>query len=136
LFVESSAARDTLSAFERWWTLPVNVMLLFFGLVNAGVAFANVGTGTWSVLLALLVGKPVGILGAAAVSVQFGLRVPRGVAWRDLIVLGVIAADWLYGGAVSSRPRRSLPGLRSMRPKWVPYSVSLRVSQRSELPSR
>ena len=37
-------------------------MLFFFGLVNAGVTFGNVGAGTWFVLIAILIGKPVGIL--------------------------------------------------------------------------
>ena len=37
LFVESPSAHDTLNEFEHWWKRPVDVMLFFFGLVNAGV---------------------------------------------------------------------------------------------------
>ncbi len=91
LFVESRSAHDTLNAFEHWWKRPVAVMLFFFGLVNAGVTFGNVGAGTYFVLAAILVGKPVGILTLTAVMTLAGLHRPRGVTWRDLIVVGIIA---------------------------------------------
>ena len=83
---------DTLNEFEHGWKLPVAVMLFFFGLVNAGVAFANVGTGTWIVLVAILAGKPLGILAATFVALRSGLQRPQGVDWRDLTVVGVVAA--------------------------------------------
>ena len=89
-FVPARRGNDTLSAFEHWWKLPVQIILFFFGLVNAGVAVSNVGTGTWIVLIALVVGKPFGIVGATAVGVVAGLRRPAGVHWRDLTVLGVV----------------------------------------------
>jgi NhaA family Na+:H+ antiporter len=89
-FVPARHGHDTLSAFEHWWKLPVQIILFFFGLVNAGLAVSNVGTGTWIVLMALVVGKPFGIVGATAVGVLTGLRRPAGVHWRDLIVLGVV----------------------------------------------
>ena len=91
LFVESGAAHDTLNEFEHWWKLPVHVILFFFGLGNAGVEFARVGIGTWIVLTAILLGKPIGIVSATALSVAAGLHRPTGVTWRDLTVLGLIA---------------------------------------------
>jgi len=91
LFVESSS-RDTLNAFEHWWKIPVQGMLFFFGLVNAGVEVTSVGAGTWIVLVAILLGKPIGIVSCTALSVAAGLRRPAGVTWRDLTVLGVVAA--------------------------------------------
>ncbi len=81
-------ARDALSRFERWWTLPVQVVLFFFGLANAGVAFHEYGTGTWAVLVALVAGKPIGIGAAVALGVAAGLRLPARFDWRDLIVVG------------------------------------------------
>ena len=36
---------DTLSEFEHWWKEPVELILLVFGLVNAGVPLASVGAG-------------------------------------------------------------------------------------------
>jgi Na+:H+ antiporter, NhaA family len=89
-FVQSRRGHDTLSAFEHRWKLPVQIILFFFGLVNAGVAVSSVGTGTWIVLAALIVGKPFGIVGATAVGVLTGLRRPAGVQWRDLMVLGMV----------------------------------------------
>jgi Na+:H+ antiporter, NhaA family len=67
-------------------------MAFFFALVNAGVAFANIGIGPWIVLLAILVGKPIGILAATGLAIRSGLRKPVGVTWRDLAVLGMVAA--------------------------------------------
>ena len=62
LFVEAPAgANDTLSEFEHWWKVPVQVVLFFFGLVNAGVALRMYGSGTWAVLFAIVAGKPLGI---------------------------------------------------------------------------
>jgi NhaA family Na+:H+ antiporter len=91
LFVESHS-RDTLNAFEHWWKVPVHVILFFFGLVNAGVEVTSVGAGTWIVLTAILLGKPIGIVSCTALSVAAGLHRPAGVTWRDLTVLGVVAA--------------------------------------------
>jgi NhaA family Na+:H+ antiporter len=89
-FVSSRHARDTLSAFEHWWRLPVQIILFFFGFVNAGVPISTVGTGTWIVLAALVVGKPFGIVGATALGFFAGLQRPAGVHWRDLTVLGIV----------------------------------------------
>ena len=91
LFVESSHAHDTLNEFEHRWKRPVDVMLFFFGLVNAGVTVGNVGAGTWIVLVAILIGKPVGIVAATAITEVAGLHRPQRVTWRDLIVVGIIA---------------------------------------------
>ena len=91
LFVEAPSAPDSLNQFERWWKRPVDVLLFFFGLANAGVTLGNAGAGTWFVLSAILIGKPVGILAAAALMTFAGLQRPRGVTWRDLTVVGIIA---------------------------------------------
>jgi NhaA family Na+:H+ antiporter len=91
LFVEAPGMHDTLNEFEHWFKRPVDVMLFFFGLVNAGVIFENAGAGTWFVLVAIVVGKPIGIVAATALSRLGGLHLPRGVTWRDVAVVGVIA---------------------------------------------
>jgi NhaA family Na+:H+ antiporter len=92
LFAEEPAPHDTLTQFEHWFRLPVQVILFFFGLVNAGVELSGVGVGTWIVLAAILLGKPLGIVSATALSVAAGLHRPSGVTWRDVVVTGVIAA--------------------------------------------
>jgi Na+:H+ antiporter, NhaA family len=83
---------DTLSQFEHWWATPVQFVLLFFGLANAGVAFEQVGRGTYFVLAALLCGKPVGILLFAGAARLVGASLPEGLKVRDLVVVGVAAA--------------------------------------------
>jgi len=92
LFVERPNAHDTLNEFEHWWKMPVHVILFFFGLANAGVAVTSVGPGTWFVLAAILLGKPIGILFCTALSVAGGLHMPAGVTWRDITVLAVAAS--------------------------------------------
>ena len=91
LFVEAPHKHDTLNEFEHRFKLPVDVMLFFFGLANAGVVLTNFGAGTWFVLVSILIGKPTGIMAATAVSTLAGLRKPAQVTWSDLIVVGIIA---------------------------------------------
>ena len=91
LFVEAPDAHDTLDQFEHAFKRPVDVMLFFFGLVNAGVALGNFGAGTWFVLISILVGKPLGILATAACASAVGLRLPVHVTWRDVTVIGILA---------------------------------------------
>jgi NhaA family Na+:H+ antiporter len=92
LFVEAPDAHDTLDEFEHWFKRPVDVMLFFFGLVNAGVAFGNFGAGTYFVLVSILLGKPLGILAATGAATLAGLHLPARVTWRDMTVVGIIAA--------------------------------------------
>ncbi len=91
LLVESENGRDTLNDFEHRWKRPVQVIVCFFGLVNAGVGLSHVGTGTYVVLAAILVGKPAGILISIALGVAFGLKRPANVGWANMIVLSTIA---------------------------------------------
>jgi NhaA family Na+:H+ antiporter len=91
LFVEDASLHDTLDEFGYWWRRPVDVILFFFGLANAGVTFTHAGAGTWFVLLAILIGKPVGIVAFTALSTVGGLQLPKGVTWRALTVVGIIA---------------------------------------------
>jgi NhaA family Na+:H+ antiporter len=84
-------AHDTLSEFEHWWKYPVQGVLLLFGLVNGGVPLSQAGPGTWLVLTAIVVGKPLGILLLAGVSVALGLTLPHRLGWRDLTVAAIAA---------------------------------------------
>jgi NhaA family Na+:H+ antiporter len=84
---------DTLNAFEHWWKDKVELILGLFGLVNAGVAFSAVGTGTWLVLAGLIIGKPVGIFFMTWFAVRvMGLKMPEGMNYRHVVTLGMIAA--------------------------------------------
>lgn len=84
---------DLLNEIEHGLKYPVEVVLFFFGLMNAGVEFSSIGAPTVLVLAGLLVGKPVGILlfgWVAAHPLRLGL--PQGMRTIDLFVIGCVAA--------------------------------------------
>jgi len=83
---------DTLSHFEHWWAMPVQAVLLLFGFANAGVPLAQIGPGTYYVLVALLLGKPIGILLFSRVAVLAGARLPRDLRTADVFTVGVAAS--------------------------------------------
>jgi NhaA family Na+:H+ antiporter len=88
----SARTRDALGRFDHVWKYPVQIVVLLFALVNAGVMVRGFGTGTTAVALAALAGKPLGVLAAIALAVALGLHLPRRVGWRDLIVAGCTAS--------------------------------------------
>ncbi len=84
---------DLLNVVEHALKYPVEIILFFFGLANAGVEFASISTPTWLVLSGLLIGKPVGIFlfgWLAARPLRLGL--PLGMRMADLVVIGFVAA--------------------------------------------
>jgi len=83
---------DTLNQFEHWWSMPVQFVLLLFGFANAGVPFEQIGPGTYYVLAALLLGKPLGILAFSGGARLFGGHVAPGLRSSDLLVVGVVAS--------------------------------------------
>jgi Na+:H+ antiporter, NhaA family len=83
---------DTLNTFEHWWAVPVQFVLLLFGFANAGVPFAQIGNGTYYVLLALLVGKPAGIWLLTRVASATGASLSPGLRFTDVFVVGVVAS--------------------------------------------
>ena len=103
---------DTMNRFETWWRVPVQIILFFFGLVNAGVPASSVGEGTWMVLSSLVAGKPLGILFFTFVGVTLGLRAPGGLKYRETFVLGVVAGIGftvaLFFATASFEPGRAL----------------------------
>jgi len=92
-FVDASPdAKDALSRFEIACRHPAQIALFFFGLVNAGVSFRALEPGTWGLPIAVLAGRPVGILLGAGVALAAGLHLPPRVGWRELVTVGFIAA--------------------------------------------
>ncbi|WP_300519190.1 Na+/H+ antiporter NhaA [Aliiroseovarius sp.] len=84
---------DLLNEMEHALQWPVEIILFFFGLLNAGVTFNAIGEATWLVLAGLIIGKPLGILlfgWVAATVLRLGL--PEGMRIIDLIVIGFVAA--------------------------------------------
>jgi NhaA family Na+:H+ antiporter len=85
-------AHDALSQFEIFWRYPVQVTLFFFGLVNAGVPLRALEPGTWGLMIAAIFGKPIGTLLGAGAALATGLHLPHKVGWRELVVVGLVAA--------------------------------------------
>ena len=84
---------DLLNVIEHALKYPVEIILFFFGLVNAGVQLSAIGDATWLVLAGLIIGKPIGILffgWLAAVPMRLGI--PEGMRIIDLLVIGCVAA--------------------------------------------
>jgi NhaA family Na+:H+ antiporter len=78
--------------FEHIFRYPVQVVLFFFGLVNGGVVLAGDMPGAWAVLMAALIGRPIGILAAVALGGLAGLRLPAHLHWSELIVVSLAAS--------------------------------------------
>jgi NhaA family Na+:H+ antiporter len=81
-----------LQSWVTWLILPL------FALANAGVALGQAQLGGESfaivlgVVLGLVVGKPIGLVGATWLAVRFGLVVlPAGISWYALCGAGVLA---------------------------------------------
>ncbi len=84
---------DLLNEIEHALKHPVEIILFFFGLMNAGVEFSAIGAPTWLVLAGLIIGKPFGVLlfgWVAAYPLRLGL--PSGMKTSDLFVIGCVAA--------------------------------------------
>ena len=84
---------DLLNHIEHILKHPVEIILFFFGLMNAGVEFSAIAEPTWLVLAGLIVGKPIGIVifgWVAAHPMRLGL--PQGMRMIDLVVVGCVAA--------------------------------------------
>lgn len=82
---------DTLNEFEHWWKVPVQIILFFFGLANAGVPVSSVGPATWLVLAGLIIGKPIGVVAMTLLGERFGLRRAEGLCVPTLMTVGVAA---------------------------------------------
>lgn len=80
---------------HRWVAFGV---VPLFALANAGLdvrggALEDALTSgvAWAVALGLLVGKPLGIVAAAWLAVRAGAELPRGVRWRGVAGVGMLA---------------------------------------------
>jgi NhaA family Na+:H+ antiporter len=84
---------DLLNMIEHALKHPVEIILFFFGLLNAGVELSAIGDATWLVLAGLILGKPIGVFlfgWVAAAVLRLGL--PEGMRMIDLITIGCVSA--------------------------------------------
>lgn len=91
IFEEDLSDRSPLARFEHEWKVVVDFGLFMFGLANAGVEFSSIGPVSWLVLIALIVGKTLGVFSFGCLSEWIGFGLPSGMRRRDLLVAGVIA---------------------------------------------
>jgi NhaA family Na+:H+ antiporter len=82
---------NTMDEFEHWWHVPVQVILMGFGLVNAGVPLSSVGPITGIIMVSLVIGKPVGILGTTWLAGRLGFDRAPGLSYAAVTVVGVAA---------------------------------------------
>jgi NhaA family Na+:H+ antiporter len=93
IFAEAEVLqKDLLNRIEHALKVPVEIVLFFFGLLNAGVELGAIGAPTALVFFGLLVGKPLGIFlfGLLAARV-LRLGLPKGMDLRDLLAVGCVA---------------------------------------------
>ncbi|MGR3549999.1 Na+/H+ antiporter NhaA [Pseudooceanicola sp.] len=84
---------DLLNHIEHGLKHPVEIVLFFFGLLNAGVEFNAIGGPTWLVLAGLIIGKPLGIMLFGWIGARpLKLGLPAGMRVIDLFVIGCVAA--------------------------------------------
>lgn len=84
---------DLLNHIEHALKHPVEVVLFFFGLLNAGVEFSAIGAPTWLVLAGLIIGKPIGVLIFGVIGAHvLRLGLPQGMRTSDLFIIGCVAA--------------------------------------------
>lgn len=84
---------DLLNHSEHLLKHPVEIILFFFGLMNAGVTFSSIAEPTWLVLAGLIIGKPLGIMLFGYVGAHtLKLGLPAGMRTIDLFVIGCVAA--------------------------------------------
>ena len=74
---------------EHEWNGVAQLALFLFGLVNAGVILRHVDTGTSAVLIAAMVGRPLGVIAGVALGVSAGLPLPRRMTWFDVTVIAL-----------------------------------------------
>ncbi|GFE57325.1 Na+/H+ antiporter NhaA [Geobacter sp. AOG1] len=91
LFEEDIRDVSPLANFEHEWKVLVDFGLFTFGLANGGVEFSAAGPVTWLVLVALLVGKTLGVFGCGLLGRGLGFPLPSGMGTRHLLVAGMIA---------------------------------------------
>jgi NhaA family Na+:H+ antiporter len=90
LFEEDPRDLTPLARFEHEWKVVVDFGLFMFGLANAGVAFAAIGTATWLVLVALAIGKTGGIFALGWLGTKLGYPLPHRIHKKELAVIGML----------------------------------------------
>lgn len=110
LFAEAEEyLHDPLNRLAHLMVKPLAVVLFLFGLTRGGIDLAAFAPTTLSVLAALWIGKPLGLmLGLIGAMAFLGARLPQGISTRDLLLIAVILAMGFTVPVVALDP--ALPG--------------------------
>ncbi|HSR35970.1 MAG TPA: Na+/H+ antiporter NhaA [Desulfurivibrionaceae bacterium] len=91
LFEDDPCDRTPLASFEHEWKVVVDFGLFMFGLANAGVQFAAIGTATWLVLASLAIGKTGGVFTMGWLGTKLGYPLPHRIHTKELALIGLVA---------------------------------------------
>lgn len=93
LFAEAEEfLHDPLNRLAHMMVRPLALVLFLFGLTRGGIDLQAFAPTTVTVLAALWIGKPLGlVLGALLAARLFRLPMPAGVRIRDLVLIAVIS---------------------------------------------
>jgi len=110
LFAEAEEyLHDPLNRLAHLMVRPLAVVLFLFGLTRGGIDLAAFAPTTLSVLAALWIGKPLGLMLVLIGAMAFlGARLPQGIGTRDLLLIAVILAMGFTVPVVALDP--ALPG--------------------------
>lgn len=145
LFVSAAKPlKDTLNQFEHFMKPIVDFGLFFFAFCNGGVMLGGMSGLTWVLLLAMLLGKSIGITFFSVVGHWCGFKLPAGMGYRELFVTSVIAAigltvalfvaqqAYVDPAILSAAKMGALLSVVAMPLAWaIKMSVSKRAQQRS-----
>ncbi len=82
---------NVLHLFEENLRVPIEFGLFIFALVNAGAPISNIGHPTWAILIALCLGKPLGVFIIGFFADKVGFRIPEGMSYKNLLLTGFIS---------------------------------------------
>jgi len=112
-----------LHEFEHSCKLPVDIGMLFFGLANAGVQLGQVGGVTLSVVIALLIGKTIGIASFSLIAASMGFALPAGVSVVDLFAMSALGGIGLTVALFVANEAFVDPGLKGQAKMGAVLSV-------------
>lgn len=94
LFAEAEEfLHDPLNRLAHFLVRPLAVVLFLFGLTNGGIDLEAQAAATGSVLAALWIGKPIGLLAGMAIAARLAnATLPPGIGLRDVILIAVITS--------------------------------------------
>lgn len=92
LFAEAEEfLHDPLNRLAHLLVRPIALVLFLFGLTRGGIDIQAIAPTTLSVLAALWIGKPLGLLAGMGAAALTGLSLPPGVRLRDLLLVALIS---------------------------------------------